>query len=71
MLKESAEVTRRRELRAVMGRWSQSLSDETDIKEFKELKAESSPLGVIEAGRYLRDRDVLNRWVLLAQKHRI
>ena len=47
-----------------MGQWSQSLAstnDSDDEKEFKELKAESSPLGVIEAGRYLIDRDVLNR----------
>ena len=61
---ESEAVTRRRELRAAMGQWSQSLAstnDSDDEKEFKELKAESSPLGVIEAGRYLIDRDVLNR----------
>ena len=61
ILKESDAVARRRELRSVMGRWSQSLSDESDEQEFKELKAESSPLGIVEAGRYLIDKDILNR----------
>ena len=62
ILQESEAVSRKRELRAVMSKWSQSLSDDADMKEFKELKAESSPLGIIEAGRYLIDRDILNRW---------
>ena len=64
MMQESDAVTRRRDLRAAMGRWSQSLADESvisDEEEFKELKADSSPLGIVEAGRYLIDRDIMNR----------
>ena len=47
-----------------MGQWSQKLADESEIsdeQEFKELKADSSPLGIVEAGRYLIDRDIMNR----------
>ncbi len=65
ILQESDAVSRRRDLRAAMGRWSQSLADESEIsdaEEFKELKADSSPLGIVEAGRYLIDRDIMNRW---------
>ena len=73
-LEESEVSARRREVRQAMSEWSQSLEEAeaenktdfffnqtTNITEFKELSAEASPLGIVEAGRFLSNPDVLNR----------